>query len=140
MSRVMVNGCFDVIHIGHVRLLEWAARVGAVHVAINSDESVRRLKGQGRPYFTADDRRMILLGLWPVMDVVVFDEDTPERAIELLNPDVIVVGHDHSLDDPHYADAASRGCCVIQAPHFAGPRTTDIIARIAEHESHHRGR
>ena len=127
---VMVNGCFDVLHVGHVQLLSWAAQFGDVHVAINSDDSVRRLKGDSRPWFSAQERRKILLALRHVANVVIFCEDTPGRVMAALNPDVVVVGCDHSLDDPHYAEARRVGRHVIQAPRFPSVRSSTIIERM----------
>lgn len=130
MPLVLVNGCFDLLHIGHVRLLEWASDQGDVWVALNSDQSVRRLKGPSRPIYPQDERQAMLLALRAVTDVVVFGEDTPADIIPVINPDIIVVGYDHSFADKHYADALRVGRCLMKAPHFPAPSTTATVARV----------
>ncbi len=93
---VFTNGCFDVLHRGHVVLLETAAAMGdCLVVGINSDDSVRRLKGEGRPVNPQDDRAAVLLALRSVDYVTVFDEDTPIETIEALEPDVLVKGAEY---------------------------------------------
>ncbi len=96
---VFTNGCFDILHSGHVALLEKAAREGnLLIVGLNSDASVRRLKGEGRPVNMSEDRARVLGALGCVGAVVVFDEDTPMRLIEAIRPDVLVKGADYSKD------------------------------------------
>ncbi len=96
---VFTNGCFDLLHIGHVRYLEKAQAVGdALIVAVNSDASVLRLKGAGRPVVTQKDRCEVLGGLASVDYVTVFDEATPLEIIRELAPDVLVKGGDWDLD------------------------------------------
>lgn len=102
--RVFVNGCFDVIHIGHVRLLRYAAQFGRVVVAINSDSSVRHLKGPGRPIFTASDRIEMLSALSCVDFVLVFDESTPMTLLQKMfadgvGPHFIVKGSEYEKRD-----------------------------------------
>ncbi len=93
---VFTNGCFDVLHIGHLRLLMAAADMGDVLiVGLNSDESVRRLKGPERPVHTQDIRAEQLATLVPVDAILIFDEDTPENLIRLIKPDVLVKGGDY---------------------------------------------
>jgi len=93
---VFTNGCFDLLHIGHVRLLKWARSKGSrLVVGINSDASLRRLKGMGRPLTSEADRREILLALRCVDAVVVFEEDTPMELIMQLRPKVLVKGPDY---------------------------------------------
>jgi len=97
---VFTNGCFDLLHAGHVAYLQEAAALGErLVVAINSDDSVRRLKGEDRPYVIADDRARVLTGLRAVDWVTVFDEDTPEALLARLRPDVLVKGGDYRLDE-----------------------------------------
>ena len=94
---VFTNGCFDILHIGHVRLLEQARRKGdRLIVAVNSDASVRRLKGAGRPIVGEDERARVLAAMSAVDAVVVFEQDTPLRLIEALRPDVLVKGGDYT--------------------------------------------
>ena len=97
MKTVFTNGCFDVLHRGHVELLKFCKRIGDhVVVGINSDESIRRLKGEGRPINTLKDRKMMLEELRCVDKVIVFEEDTPYSLIQSLNPDIIVKGGDYT--------------------------------------------
>jgi D-beta-D-heptose 7-phosphate kinase/D-beta-D-heptose 1-phosphate adenosyltransferase len=95
-SIVFTNGCFDLLHLGHVSLLREAAQHGDVLVlAINSDASVRRLKGEGRPLVPEVDRAALLSALDCVDAVVIFDEETPLETIEAIRPDVLVKGQDY---------------------------------------------
>ena len=94
---VFTNGCFDILHIGHIRLLEQARRKGdRLIVAVNSDASVRRLKGPARPIVGEDERARVLAAMSAVDAVVIFEEDTPLRLIEALRPDVLVKGSDYT--------------------------------------------
>jgi D-beta-D-heptose 7-phosphate kinase/D-beta-D-heptose 1-phosphate adenosyltransferase len=96
---VFSNGCFDILHIGHICLLELARRKGdRLIIGLNSDDSVRRLKGPLRPVVTEQERARVLAALSAVDAVVVFDEDTPLRLIEALRPDVLVKGGDYTED------------------------------------------
>ncbi len=102
---VFTNGCFDILHAGHVDYLSDASKEGdRLIVAINSDESVHRLKGQGRPINSLDHRMTMLAGLSAVDWVVAFDGDTPENLLELVKPDVLVKGGDYSIDQVVGAD------------------------------------
>jgi D-beta-D-heptose 7-phosphate kinase/D-beta-D-heptose 1-phosphate adenosyltransferase len=93
---VFTNGCFDIIHAGHVAYLEQARQLGErLVVAVNSDDSVRRLKGKGRPINPADRRMAVLAGLEAVDWVVCFEEDTPRELLHALQPDVLVKGGDY---------------------------------------------
>lgn len=97
MKTVFTNGCFDVLHRGHVELLKFCKRIGDhVVVGINSDESIKRLKGEGRPINILKDRKMMLEELRCVDKVIVFEEDTPYNLIQSLNPDIIVKGGDYT--------------------------------------------
>jgi len=96
---VFTNGCFDLLHVGHIRYLQQARRMGdLLVVGINSDDSVRRLKGPSRPVQPEQDRGEILAGLECVDYVVSFDQDTPLAVIERLTPDVLVKGADWPID------------------------------------------
>lgn len=104
-KTVFTNGCFDILHPGHIDLLERARKLGTrLVVGINSDESVRRIKGANRPLTSQDDRKAILSALRSVDDVIVFDESTPERLIRELKPDVLIKGGDWSVDEIIGAD------------------------------------
>ncbi|HEU0197774.1 MAG TPA: bifunctional D-glycero-beta-D-manno-heptose-7-phosphate kinase/D-glycero-beta-D-manno-heptose 1-phosphate adenylyltransferase HldE [Nevskiaceae bacterium] len=97
---VMTNGCFDLLHVGHVRYLESARRLGDVLiVAVNTDASVKRLKGEARPVNPVADRMRVLAGLKSVDWVVAFDEDTPQRLIDRVLPDVLVKGGDYRVEE-----------------------------------------
>ena len=92
----MTNGCFDILHVGHVKYLEKAKRYGDVLIlGLNSDDSTHRLKGKNRPINTQDDRAYILASLEVVDYVVIFNEDTPLNLIKLIRPDVLVKGGDY---------------------------------------------
>ena len=96
---VFTNGCFDILHAGHVGYLEQARKQGdRLVLAINSDASVKRLKGEGRPINPVERRMAVLAGLEAVDWVVSFDDDTPERLLELIKPDVLVKGGDYSRE------------------------------------------
>ncbi|WP_257280177.1 MULTISPECIES: bifunctional D-glycero-beta-D-manno-heptose-7-phosphate kinase/D-glycero-beta-D-manno-heptose 1-phosphate adenylyltransferase HldE [unclassified Endozoicomonas] len=97
---VFTNGCFDIIHAGHVGYLEQARKQGdRLVLAINSDASVKRLKGEGRPINSEDRRMAVLAGLEAVDWVVCFEEDTPEKLLKMVKPDVLVKGGDYSIDE-----------------------------------------
>ena len=93
--KIFTNGCFDILHVGHIELLNYCASLGDVIIGLNSDLSVTRLKGKDRPINTEQDRKRILLNLRSVSEVVIFDEDTPLELIKYLKPDVIVKGGDY---------------------------------------------
>ncbi|WP_448662043.1 D-glycero-beta-D-manno-heptose 1-phosphate adenylyltransferase [Sphingomonas sp. CJ20] len=129
---VFTNGCFDVLHAGHVRLLDLARRKGDVLVVgLNSDESVRRLKGPQRPVNALVDRAEVLSGLAAVDHVVLFEEDTPLELIRAIRPDVLVKGGDYDADTIVGADIVRAGggeVCI--APLLAGRSTTAILAAL----------
>lgn len=131
MTTVFTNGCFDLLHPGHVDLLARARALGdRLVVGLNGDASVRALKGRGRPLLSQDQRRQMLLALRSVDEVVVFDELTPERLIERLAPDVLVKGGDWQPDQ--IAGAASvraRGGQVVVLPLVDGLSTTALLER-----------
>jgi D-beta-D-heptose 7-phosphate kinase/D-beta-D-heptose 1-phosphate adenosyltransferase len=126
---VFTNGCFDLLHVGHVRYLQAARGYGdALLVAINSDRAVRELKGAGRPVMNEQERAEVLAALGAVDYVTVFDELSPRRLIAALLPEVLVKGGDYALDEIHGREAA--GGRVHSLPFVAGASTTDIIERI----------
>jgi D-beta-D-heptose 7-phosphate kinase / D-beta-D-heptose 1-phosphate adenosyltransferase len=125
---VFTNGCFDILHAGHIRLLEYCRSIGnRVVVGINSDDSVRRLKGYDRPINTQDDRRELLMALRSVDEVIVFEEDTPIELIRSLQPDIIVKGGDYTPDQVVGFDLAE-----VRIFNFVdGKSTTATIERAA---------
>ncbi|CAG0958992.1 D-glycero-beta-D-manno-heptose 1-phosphate adenylyltransferase [Myxococcaceae bacterium] len=130
---VFTNGCFDLLHVGHVRSLEQARGLGDVLVVgINSDASVRRLKGPARPLVPARQRAEVLAALTSVDWVVIFREDTPLRLIRAIGPDVLAKGGDWSLDAiVGREDVLARGGRVTRLAEVPGIRTTAIVERIA---------
>lgn len=133
---VFTNGCFDILHVGHIRYLEEAKRLGDVLVVgINDDDSVRRLKGLSRPVNRCSDRMRVLAGLKSVDWVVEFSEDTPERLIHAVQPDVLVKGGDYQVEDiVGYDFVSARGGKVIALDFHDGYSTTRIIERTRHHE------
>lgn len=129
---VMTNGCFDFLHMGHVEYLSKTADLGnIIIVALNTDDSVRRLKGPGRPINKQEDRAMALAALSFVSFIVYFDEDTPEDIITALLPDILTKGADYSLDDIVGAKAVlANGGEVERIPLTDGFSTTDFIAKM----------
>ncbi|MGE0159696.1 MAG: D-glycero-beta-D-manno-heptose 1-phosphate adenylyltransferase [Gemmatimonadales bacterium] len=132
---VFTNGCFELLHAGHVDYLERASSLGdALVVGVNSDASARRLaKGKGRPIVSEADRARVVAALASVDAVCVFEEDTPEELIRALLPDVLVKGADYALEDVAGRDIVEdRGGRVELLPLLAGRSTTDIITRAKE--------
>ena len=130
---VFTNGCFDLLHRGHVECLVQARALGdALLVAINTDESVRRLgKGPGRPLVAEEDRAMVLAALECVDWVTSFNEDTPEALVAELEPDVLVKGGDYTEDEVAGAAAVrGRGGRVVIVPRVAGYSTSSLVGRL----------
>jgi len=129
---VFTNGCFDLVHAGHVRYLEAARALGDVLVvALNDDASVRRLKGAGRPILALAERAEVLAGLTAVDHLVAFAEDTPLALIEILQPDVLVKGADWAADDIVGRNVVlARGGRVERIDLAPGVSTSEIIRRI----------
>lgn len=129
---VFTNGCFDILHAGHIDLLERSRALGSrLIVGINSDESVRAIKGNGRPVQSADARKEVLLGLTAVDEVIVFNEQTPERLIREIRPDILVKGGDWKTNEIVGADfVESYGGKVYSLPLKDGYSSTDIVSRI----------
>ena len=129
---VFTNGCFDILHRGHVEYLNDAKGLGDLLVlGLNSDQSVRRLKGPDRPVVSEDDRAFILSQLISVDAVCVYDEDTPIPLLEVLKPDILVKGGDYTLDGVVGREVVEQnGGKVITLPLVEGRSTTDLIGKI----------
>ncbi len=129
---VFTNGVFDLLHPGHIEVLDLARREGdALIVGLNSDASVKRLKGPTRPVRSTAERAVVLAGLESVDAVVVFDEDTPLALVTRVQPDVIVKGGDYSPETiVGAALVTARGGRVVVAPLVAGQSTTSIIEKL----------
>ena len=129
---VFTNGCFDILHRGHVRYLYQARELGDfLIVALNSDRSVRAIKGNQRPVIPQDERAELLAALGSVDAVVIFDEDTPDKIIKLLLPDVLVKGGDWQEEDIVGADVVKgAGGKVRRIPFIQGLSTSGIIRKI----------
>ena len=129
---VFTNGCFDVLHPGHLHSLETARALGdCLIVGLNGDESVRRLKGAGRPVIPAGERAEILASLECVDAVVVFEDLTPQKVIAALLPDVLVKGSDWPGDQiVGRADVEAAGGRVVLVDTVPGYSTTEILKRI----------
>lgn len=130
---VFTNGCFDILHKGHVKLLKKARSLGDVLiVAINSDSSVRKIKGRKRPVNPAKDRAVVLSAVECVDFITIFDEPDPAKVIERLSPDVLVKGGDWRKGDIIGArHVASQGGKVYSIPLAKGYSTSRIITTIA---------
>ena len=98
-KQIFTNGCFDILHKGHIELLKFCKSLGYVTVGLNSDTSVARLKGAGRPINSEEDRKFLLQSLKYVDQVIIFSESTPLRLIEELKPDIVVKGGDYAKAD-----------------------------------------
>lgn len=129
---VFTNGCYDILHSGHIDLLRRARELGdALVLAINSDDSVRRLKGSGRPIFNERERAELLAGLEMVDFVCAFDGDTPLEAILKIRPDILVKGADWGLDEiVGRHEVESWGGRVVAIPLTEGQSTTGIVERV----------
>ncbi|HID95157.1 MAG TPA: D-glycero-beta-D-manno-heptose 1-phosphate adenylyltransferase [Candidatus Latescibacteria bacterium] len=131
---IFTNGCFDILHRGHVHYLKKAkARGDVLIVGLNSDSSVRRLKGEGRPIIPEEDRAAVLAGLEAVDYVCIFEEETPARLISKLVPDLLVKGSDWAPDQIVGRDTVtSAGGEVLTIDELPSISTSSIIERIVE--------
>ncbi len=129
---IFTNGCFDIIHRGHVEYLEYARGLGDVlFVAVNSDSSVKRLKGNGRPINTLSDRMYVLAGLSATDYITYFDEDTPYNIIKEIKPNLLVKAGDYRAEQVVGKDIVeSYGGRVIIAPYKHGYSTTETIEKL----------
>jgi len=135
-TLVFTNGVFDLLHVGHVRYLAAARALGdALVVAINSDRTVRELKGAGRPLVNEDERAEVLAALRPVTYVTIFDDVSPRSLIAALLPDVLVKGGDYALDEIHgRAEVEAAGGRVVSLPFVEGVSTTAIVEKMKRRE------
>jgi len=134
MGLVLTNGCFDLLHVGHVRYLTQARALGSrLIVGLNSDASVRRLKGPTRPVNTQLHRAEVLLALKAVDEVVIFDEATADHLLEQLCPDIYVKGGDYTPESlPEWATAQRLGVQVVLIPVEVQISTTQLLQRSQE--------
>jgi D-beta-D-heptose 7-phosphate kinase / D-beta-D-heptose 1-phosphate adenosyltransferase len=131
---VFTNGCFDILHRGHITYLNQAKALGDVLVvAVNTDESVRRLKGPTRPINSLEDRLQVLAGLSSVDFLIAFDDQTPARLLEILKPDIFVKGGDYTRETlPEAAVVEAYGGSVQILPYIENRSTSGMIAKIQE--------
>lgn len=131
---VFTNGCFDVIHSGHVHYLSEAKKLGDILIiGLNTDDSVKRLKGDNRPINNQFDRAIVLDALKPVDIVVFFDEDTPLELIKIINPDVLVKGADYKIEEIVGAEFVQQnGGSVVTIKFVEGKSSTNIINKLKQ--------
>lgn len=134
LSIVFTNGCFDILHLGHVDYLEKARKMGdKLIVGLNTDNSIKKIKGPGRPIISEDSRAQVLASLMFIDGVILFGEETPYELIKAIKPDILIKGNDYSLENIVGADfVISKGgkvCTIDLVPGFS---TSNIINRIKE--------
>jgi rfaE bifunctional protein nucleotidyltransferase chain/domain len=131
---VFTNGCFDILHVGHVRYLNEARKLGdALIVGINSDRSVREIKGETRPITPEMERAEVIAALASVDFAVIFDESTPKQIIDAIVPDVLVKGADWGISEIVGRDTVEKaGGAVLNLPLVEGSSTTQIIQRVLD--------
>ena len=126
---VFTNGCFDVLHRGHIDYLEKSKKLGTkLVIGLNSDASVRRLK-IGRPINTQEDRKFVLLSLRCVDEVIIFDDDTPLNLIQSLKPDILTKGGDYKVSEVVGSDIVPQ---TVIIPFLTGYSTTNILKKMSE--------
>ncbi len=133
---VFTNGCFDILHAGHVAYLNEVRRLGdRLVVGVNDDDSVRRLKGEGRPLNPLEDRMAVLAGLAAVDWVVPFGEDTPLELIQAIEPDVLAKGGDYRAEDiVGFDSVTATGGRVVVVDYREGRSTSGLIEKIRGRE------
>lgn len=126
MPVIFTNGCFDILHRGHVELLRYCHSLGRVVVGLNSDRSVKQLKGDSRPYNNESDRQLVLEACKFVDEVMIFDEETPYQLIKKIKPDIVVKGGDYQKEDVVGNDLAE-----VKIFNFVdGYSTTNILEKM----------
>jgi D-beta-D-heptose 7-phosphate kinase/D-beta-D-heptose 1-phosphate adenosyltransferase len=128
MRTIFTNGCFDIIHRGHIELLKYCKSLGYVIVGLNSDQSVKRLKGQSRPINSQEDRKELLSSLRFVDQVIIFEDDTPLNLIKEIKPDIIVKGGDYEKEKVVGNEIAK----VIIYDYIEGYSTTRVIQSLTD--------
>ncbi|MBT3208915.1 MAG: D-glycero-beta-D-manno-heptose 1-phosphate adenylyltransferase [Bacteroidetes bacterium] len=130
---VFTNGCFDIIHRGHIEYLAQAADLGDVLIiGLNTDNSVRKLKGENRPVQEQNSRALILAAMSFVSNIILFDEQTPYELIKLVQPDILVKGSDYKIEDiVGYDILKAKGGKVETIDFVEGFSTTEIFSRIS---------
>ncbi|OQY07614.1 MAG: D-glycero-beta-D-manno-heptose 1-phosphate adenylyltransferase [Fusobacteriia bacterium 4572_132] len=133
---VFTNGCFDILHVGHLRYLKEAKELGDVLiVGLNSDESVKRLKGQKRPYVKEEERAEMLLGLKPIDYVIIFNENTPIELLEEIKPTIHVKGGDYKKDELPETKVVEKNGGIVKILSLSnGKSSSNIIKKIIEGE------
>lgn len=133
-SIVFTNGCFDILHSGHIFYLQKAKQLGDILIlGLNSDASVKRLKGEKRPINSETDRAIVISALKCIDYVVIFEEDTPLQLITAIKPDILVKGGDYKIEDVVGKDIVEKnGGKVVIIPFVDGKSTTNIINKINE--------
>jgi D-glycero-beta-D-manno-heptose 1-phosphate adenylyltransferase len=131
---VFTNGCFDILHVGHIRYLNYARSLGdMLIVGINSDRSVREIKGDSRPIVPEQERAEVLAALACVDFVFIFDNPTPKQVIEAIVPDILIKGADWAITEIVGRDTVEKaGGVVLNVPLVEGSSTTDIIKKVLE--------
>ena len=131
---VFTNGCFDILHVGHVRYLNYARTFGdALVVAVNSDRSVRQIKGDPRPIVPETERAEIVAALASVDYVLIFDDPTPQKVIDAIVPDVLVKGSDWDLSEVVGRDTVEKaGGTVLTVPLVEGSSTSGLIRKVLD--------
>lgn len=134
---VFTNGCFDLLHPGHIRYLQEARKLGdKLIVALNSDRSVRELKGDSRPILREQERAEVVAALGCVDYVIIFDDVSPRAVINQVKPDILVKGGDWSVDQIiGRAEVEAAGGRVLNLPYVEGCSTSEIISRILRQSS-----
>lgn len=132
LKVVATNGCFDILHIGHIRSLQKAKKLGDILVVgVNSDGSVKKLKGENRPINRENERAEVLAALSCIDFVSIFSEETAEKFLDLFRPDIYVKGGEYDLDNlPEVPLVTKYGGKIIQIPMVPGFSTTDTIEKL----------
>lgn len=133
---VLTNGCFDIVHVGHLRCLEYARSLGdSLVVAINSDSSVKELKGDKRPYVSEQERAELISGLACVDATVIFSEKRLNKVISVLKPDLYAKGGDYTLETMDQGERAELEACKAEIHFFhvvEGKSTTNVVENILQ--------
>ena len=136
---IFTNGCFDILHTGHVQLLKECKKLagdnGKVIVGLNSDASVKKIKGESRPVNDQESRKLLLESLRFVDEVIIFEEETPELLIEKIRPDILIKGGDYSIDQIVGKQYAKKA---VVFPYVDGKSTTNTIEKLSKSFSHRR--